>query len=158
MPLLLAALCAGAVLIAGCGDGSAPSFAAQKSIETMSSGNAPRHNDPAKVARGQQIYQTHCAACHGDHAQGAPNWRQRDPDGFYPAPPLNGSGHEWHHSLAALKEIIDNGSTPGQGKMPAWKDQLTVDDVDAVVAYFQSLWPDEVYGEWYAMEQRSFGR
>ena len=42
--------------------------------------------------------------------------------------------------------------------MPAWGGKLSDQDIDAVIAWFQSLWPDAVYGEWFAMEQRSFGR
>jgi mono/diheme cytochrome c family protein len=160
------ALCAAALLAAGCDRslarevGMPESAAAPKSADVMrgSSGKVPRHNDPVKIARGRQIYQAHCAGCHGDRAQGAPNWRQRDADGFYPPPPLDDSGHAWHHSIAGLKEIIDNGSPPGQGRMPGWKDRLSIEDVDAVVAWFQSLWSDEVYGEWYAMQRRAFGR
>lgn len=128
------------------------------SIETMSTANVVRHHDPVIIARGQQVYQEHCASCHGENAQGAANWRQRDSDGFYPPPPLNGTGHEWHHSTAALREMINNGSPIGQGKMPAWNGKLSENDIDAVIAWFQSLWPDAVYGEWFAMEQRSFGR
>jgi mono/diheme cytochrome c family protein len=148
-----AVLSAGLCVFSGCDSSSS-----SQSIETMSSGNAVRHSDPATVAHGQQVYRQNCASCHGDKAQGAPNWRQLGADGFYPAPPLNGTGHEWHHSTAALRDVIKHGSAMGQGNMPAYGDKLSDQDVDAVIEWFQSLWPDAVYGEWYAMEQRSFGR
>lgn len=130
---------------------------ASRSIETMSAGNAVRHHDSSKIALGQRVYAEHCAACHGEQGQGAENWRKKDADGFYPPPPLNGTGHEWHHSKMALKEIIKSGSPAGQGKMPAWGGKLSDEDIDAVIDWFQSQWPDQVYGEWFAMEQRSFG-
>jgi len=130
----------------------------KKSVETLAGSNVTRQSDPRQVALGAEVYQKHCASCHGDHGQGAPDWRRKGADGLYPPPPLNGSGHEWHHSTAALREIIKNGSPPGQGKMPAWKDKLSDAEVDAVIAWFQSQWPDQVYAAWFDMEQRSFGR
>ena len=32
--------------------------------------------------------------------------------------------------------------------MPAFKDKLTEQDKEAVIAFFQSYWPDEIYAEW----------
>lgn len=130
----------------------------RKSLETLSGSNVIRHHDPQKVAVGAQVFRQHCAVCHGDHGQGAPNWRQKDADGLYPPPPLNGSGHEWHHSTAALRGIIKNGSPPGKGRMPAWNGTLSDAEIDAVIEWFQSQWPDQVYAAWIDMEQRSFGR
>ena len=80
--------------------------------------------------------------------------RKRKPDGKYPPPPLNGSGHAWHHSRAMLHEMIRTGSRPGEGDMPAWQGKLTGDEIDAVISWFQSLWPDQVYAEWYEMQER----
>jgi len=61
--------------------------------------NAPaRQLDATQLALGKQVFQDSCASCHGVQAEGAVNWRKKDADGFYPAPPLNGSGHGWHHS------------------------------------------------------------
>jgi mono/diheme cytochrome c family protein len=44
-------------------------------------------NDAAQVARGRQVYAANCAICHGDHLEGQPDWRIREPDGKLPAPP-----------------------------------------------------------------------
>ena len=46
-----------------------------------------------QVAAGEQIYQTHCATCHGRKLEGQPSWRTELPGGGYPAPPHDGSGH-----------------------------------------------------------------
>lgn len=92
------------------------------------------------------------------NGEGAPNWRQRDADGFFPPPPLNGRGHEWHHPTAMLRAMIRDGSPPGQGKMPAWGDKLSEQEIAAVVEWFQSRWPDPVYAAWYDMQQRSLGK
>ena len=40
---------------------------------------------PANVAQGQQIYQQYCAACHGQQAEGAANWKKPDEKGEMPA-------------------------------------------------------------------------
>lgn len=114
----------------------------------------PRQVDPAQQAMGKQVYGMRCARCHGDQGQGAANWHKRAADGFYPAPPLNGSGHAWHHSLEILRHTIVNGSPPGKGKMPAWRGKLTEQEIDAVIAWFQSSWPQPVYDAWYEMQQR----
>lgn len=100
------------------------------------------------VSQGAKVYQQNCAACHGKQGEGAVNWRQTGPDGKYPAPPLNGTGHAWHHPLKMLAHVIRNGSPGGQGNMPAWKEKLTNDEILSVIAWFQAKWPIEVYEAW----------
>lgn len=146
----LACVFVAALLLAGC-ERSRDST----SIETLAGGSVKRVNDPAQLALGRQVYQANCATCHGENAEGAPNWRQPGPDGRYPPPPLNGSGHDWHHPTAVLIHLIKNGSPGGQGNMPAWGGKLSDEEIRAVIAWFQSLWPDPVYGAWYDMQQRS---
>lgn len=127
----------------------------QAQVSSASTGLMPaRQNDPAVLSLGQAVFQQHCSGCHGAQAQGDPNWRKRKPDGKYPPPPLNGSGHAWHHSRAMLHEMIRTGSRPGEGDMPAWQGKLTGDEIDAVISWFQSLWPDQVYAAWYEMQER----
>ncbi len=113
-----------------------------------------RQLDPQQLAMGERVFQANCAVCHGAQAQGAPDWRKRDADGFYPAPPLDGSGHAWHHSLVMLEDMITNGSPDGKGKMPAWKGKLNQQEIQATLAWFQSQWPQPVYDAWYEMQQR----
>lgn len=114
-----------------------------------------RNIDFAQVQRGGQIFQQNCAKCHGAQGQGDPNWRQRDASGMFPPPPLNGTAHAWHHPMAVLKEVIRNGSPGGMGRMPAWGDKLSDQEIDDVIAWFQAKWPDEVYEAWYGMNQRA---
>ena len=38
--------------------------------------------------------------------------------------------------------------------MPAWKGKLSEAEMAAIVAWFQSLWPQPVYDAWYEMQQR----
>ena len=66
-----------------------------------------------QVGVGKDLYAANCAACHGKNAEATPNWRQTDDQGRYPAPPLNGSAHTWHHSLDVLRRTInEGGGTP----------------------------------------------
>lgn len=124
-------------------------------VMSSSTGLMPeRSYDAEQIAAGKEVFTKYCAVCHGNNAEGAANWHQRNPDGTFPPPPLNGTGHAWHHSTAVLYDVIANGSQPGQGNMPAWKDKLSQEEIEAVVAWFQSLWPDQVYAAWYEMQQR----
>jgi mono/diheme cytochrome c family protein len=114
-----------------------------------------RLRDPAFVAQGAVLYQTHCARCHGAAAEGATEWRRRDAEGFFPPPPLDESAHAWHHPLADLRRTIRHGSLPGQGRMPGWGGRLNDTEVDAVIAWFQSTWSPEVYAAWLEIDQRA---
>ena len=111
--------------------------------------------DAACAARGADIYERHCATCHGVNAEGAPNWQKPGADGKYQAPPLNGTGHAWHHPKAALKTTIKRGTIQMGGSMPAWEGKLGDDDIEAVIVWIQSRWPDEIYSAWMNMERRT---
>lgn len=112
--------------------------------------------DPVQVARGRVVYDRHCAECHGAHGKGQPgDWRVRNADGSYPPPPLDETAHAWHHPTAALLESVREGSPPGTGNMPAWKDTLSGQQMQDVVAYITSLWPEPVYRIWLDIERRS---
>lgn len=101
-----------------------------------------------QVAQGKDVFAANCVTCHGDGAVGDPNWRKRGADGLFPPPPLNGSAHAWHHPMAWLTSTITNGTPGGQGRMPAWGEKLSAEDIAATVAWFQSLWPEEIYAVW----------
>lgn len=101
-----------------------------------------------RVEQGAKVYAQHCASCHGLRAEATPDWQTSDADGRYPPPPLNGTAHTWHHPLPVLRRIVREGGTPLGGLMPAFGDQLGADEVDAVIAWFQSLWPSEIYAAW----------
>ena len=103
---------------------------------------------PSQVETGQVLFQEHCAACHGENGEGAENWKEPLPDGTYPAPPLNGSGHSWHHSISPLKLSINAGGEPWGGVMPDFEETLSDQQIDAVIAYFQSKWTPEIYQMW----------
>ncbi len=113
------------------------------------------HHEPGKrwysdqqVTQGGKIFQTHCAGCHGPEAASTPHWRKIDENGHYPPPPLNGTAHTWHHSLAQLRNSVRNGGIPLGGQMPPFKDLLTDHEIDAVLAWVQNHWTDEIYQRW----------
>ena len=115
-----------------------------------------RNRDSAQLARGQAVYARHCLECHGEAGRGKVlDWRIRDADGHFPPPPLDDSAHAWHHPTAVLLEVIREGSPAGQGKMPAWKDKLTEQEMRDVVAYIKSLWSEPVYRLWWNMERQA---
>ena len=61
------------------------------------------------VARGKIIYQNNCISCHQVNLVGVESWKELDEDGHRKTPPLNGTGHTWHHDDATLHNIIKYG-------------------------------------------------
>lgn len=147
----LGCVCIG-LLLAGC---DAPTPPKGRMIESQYGPPIERYHVPEKVALGEQVYLQHCASCHGQDGEGDPNWRIRDADNMFPPPPLNGTGHAWHHSKAWLKQMILDGSEAGKGKMPAWRGQVSDSEAEAVIEWFQSKWPDRLYAVWYDAQQRN---
>jgi mono/diheme cytochrome c family protein len=101
------------------------------------------------VDLGSSLFQQNCAVCHGVNAEGTKDWKKTDANGNYPPPPLNGSAHAWHHSIPQLSRSIKEGGIKLGGVMPAFGDKLSDQEVLAVIAFFQSKWPDEVYKVWH---------
>lgn len=98
--------------------------------------NAKAVVDPVVIAQGQGIFDTMCAVCHGLNGEGIVG------------PSLNGSGHGWHHPDPQLRDVIANGRPNTQ--MVGHGDHLSVEEIDAVIKYFQSWWDPEQL----AMQQR----
>ena len=101
-----------------------------------------------QVTRGEILYQQNCAVCHGPDAASTPDWKQTDADGNYPPPPLNGTAHTWHHDLNLLRRTIREGGARLGGRMPGFEDRLNAAEIDNVIAFFQSKWPDDIYQSW----------
>ncbi len=123
----------------------APSAAAPVGPKNL----AARKLDPEKIKRGEAVYRANCASCHGPNGEATPGWRNPGADGRYPPPPLDGSAHAWHHSTETLERMIRVGSPADIGGMPAWDGKLTNQQIDDVIVWIKSLWPDEVYDIWY---------
>ena len=107
-----------------------------------------RWYNQADVDKGSNLFEQNCSSCHGVNAEGTLDWKKTDSNGKYPPPPLNGTAHAWHHSTEILKKTIQEGGIKLGGSMPPFKDKLSDEDMDAVIAYFQSKWPDDVYQKW----------
>ncbi|NOZ70680.1 MAG: cytochrome c [Chloroflexi bacterium] len=83
--------------------------------------------DEDVLALGEQTYRQTCAACHGEKGEGH----------ILPeAPALNQREHAWHHPDGQIQEIIKNGGV----KMPPLGEQLTNEQIVAVIRYIQNWW------------------
>ena len=145
----LAFLIAAIGLLSACSD--VENTATTLSTTTAKDGSA-RWYTSEQLAQGKVIFSENCAACHGADAGGVgasvDDWKTPDANGLYPAPPINGSAHAWHHSLKTLLRTINDGGKPLGGTMPAWQGRLTDAEQLSVVAAFQDYWPDAIYARW----------
>ena len=106
---------------------------------------ALKHRDAAVVELGRVVYAENCASCHGIALGGQANWRQRDADGYLPAPPHDETGHTWHHPDSYLFTMTKYGiekmiGKPYPNNMPAYEDKLTDEEILAVLSYIKSTW------------------
>ena len=97
------------------------------------------------LKQGGRLYQTNCAACHGERGEGKPNWKSPLADGSYLPPPHDGSGHTWHHADGLLFGIVQKGGAfaAPQGfksSMPAWSGRLSDAEIVAVLEYIKTFW------------------
>jgi len=102
------------------------------------------------LALGEKLYAQQCASCHGANLEGQPDWRKRLPNGRFPAPPHDASGHTWHHPDEVLFAITKHGLVPPyapagyESDMPAFGGKLADREIRAVLAYIESRWSPEV--------------
>lgn len=123
---------------------------AVRAFQERSSGSLLRPGDATLVARGAQVYRTHCAACHGARLEGQANWRDAGADGLLPAPPHDASGHTWHHPDELLVRITKYGVARAAGlpdhrsAMPAFEGVLSDEEIIAVLSWIKAQWPPEL--------------
>lgn len=104
------------------------------------------------LAKGAQLYAENCASCHGVDLEGQPDWRAPGPDGIYPAPPHDETGHTWHHSDQLLFDYTKMGGAALMAKkgieynsgMPGFGDQLSDEEIRSVLAFIKSTWPERL--------------
>ena len=136
---LLTTLCLCVVLLAGCGEN-----AKQQGVQDT----GLRQYDKTALARGERVFLTNCAGCHGNGGEGRPGWQQPGPDGKLLPPPLDGNGRVWRFTSSQMKQFIHQGSPDGRANMPAWQGKLTEQQISDLVTWITSLWPDQVYLNW----------
>jgi mono/diheme cytochrome c family protein len=105
-------------------------------------------DNPSQVTLGQLVYASHCAACHGANLGGEPDLQTSRENGL-PPPPLNASGHTWHHPDDQLFMIMKSGiHGAALEKHPihksAFGEMLTAEQIWGVLAYVKSSWPERV--------------
>lgn len=112
--------------------------------------NVLKPDDARLVARGETVYVTHCASCHGGNLEGQPEWQSHDKEGFLPAPPHDESGHTWHHPDTLLFKITKLGVAEAANlkdyktRMPAFGEILSDADILATLSYIKSRWPEDI--------------
>jgi mono/diheme cytochrome c family protein len=152
----IAMLLSAVLWLSACSEQKSPASAAAVPAPVSAPAPVAAHGlDARLVARGADIYKANCAVCHGTNAEGALNWQRKGPDGKLPPPPLDASGHAWHHPGAWIRDTIRQGSVARGGNMPAWEGKLSDDDIAAVIAWIQSRWPEEIYRSWLAMDEKA---
>jgi len=134
-------------------------------MRAVTGGDAIIHADAGNadlVARGAPIYADSCAACHGANLEGQPNWRAKGPDGRFPAPPHDRTGHTWHHPDTYLFAVTKRGGQEGApagfvSGMPPYAEILTDAEIWAVLAFIKSRWPEEIRTRHAEMTRRAGG-
>lgn len=136
------------VVVVGC---NKPQEATYDKQAVVNETTAPieRWYSTAQIQRGDPLFQANCAECHKANASGTTNWKQPNPDGKFPPPPLNGTAHAWHHSLSVLRRTIRLGGVRLGGTMPGFADKLNSEQIDDILAWVQSHWSDEIYRVWH---------
>ena len=119
---------------------------------------ALKNDQPAWIApatgsirlQGKGLYDQYCASCHGVDLQGQSNWRTPLASGRLPAPPHDVTGHTWHHPDWQLRSMIKDGFVAGvtappgyQSDMPAFGSVLSDAQIDVILAYIKSSWPEQ---------------
>ena len=100
-----------------------------------------------RISQGSALYEVNCAKCHGKNLEGQPNWKTPLPSGRLPAPPHDKSGHTWHHTDSAIAGITKLGLKPFAGDnyesdMPAFGAILSDKEIEAILTYIKSTWPE----------------
>ena len=104
-------------------------------------------NGVGEISDGAELFKKHCAACHGENASGqdpaqpAGGWEAQE---IRLAPALNGTAHAWHHPPKLLFDYIQKGSIDKTSPMPSFGAVLSDAQIKAIIAYFQSMWPDKI--------------
>lgn len=115
--------------------------------------HAAHELDDRNLAKGEELYAEHCAACHGAKLQGEPNWQIANEDGTMPAPPHDRTGHTWHHDnqllfdytrLGGAEALSKRGLDDFKSGMPGFSDVIDDEAIWDILAYIRSTWPARI--------------
>ena len=109
--------------------GQSPAASASSAVKN------PVASSPESIAAGKEVYQEHCATCHGTTGKGRP-----------PSPvpgvvmPSNLTDDKWDHggSDGEIFDSIKKGIGPSY-KMEPWEDRLSDTEIWSVINYIRSL-------------------
>lgn len=98
-----------------------------------------------ELALGKKVYEQRCASCHGITGEGQyPSVQTQSTSAVLGAPPHNATGHSWLHSDAHLLLVIRKGfSATGFPAMPAFGNELSENEMQAVINYIKTWWQPE---------------
>lgn len=105
--------------------------------------------DTQRVQLGETLYAENCAACHGADLEGEADWRSRNSDGGFRAPPHDETGHTWHHPDAQLFAITKYGTETVMGgavqsDMAGFGEILSDEEILSVLAFIKASWPEKI--------------
>ena len=105
-------------------------------------------DNPSQVTLGRFVYASHCAGCHGANLGGERDLQTARANHLRP-PPLNASGHTWHHPDDQLFMIMKSGSYDAASEKhqiheSAFGAVLTAEQIWGVLAYVKSSWPERI--------------
>jgi mono/diheme cytochrome c family protein len=87
----------------------------------------------AESSSGAELWRRRCAMCHGDDGRGDTQVAERTP-----MPDLASASWQRSRSDERIRAAIRLG---GRAPMPAFKDRLTSEDLDALVRFIRALGP-----------------
>ena len=101
-----------------------------------------------ELAMAKELYASNCSSCHMNNLSGNSEWKSSlDKEGQRLPPPLDGTGHTWHHAPQQLFDIIRYGykkTNPNyQGKMLG-NENLTDDEIWSILEYIKNIWPETI--------------
>ena len=96
----------------------------------------PMDGDSSAAAAGQALYAQHCVKCHGPNGHG----NGVEAAGLNPAPPNFHDATLTHPDDYLMWRISEGGSgDPVQSDMPAWKMELSTDQIWQLITYLRNL-------------------
>jgi len=112
--------------------------------------------DERRVTAGQFTYMENCAICHQPNLSGTADWKIRDKDGRLKPPPLDSTGHAWHHSDSLLIEVVTDGSFDADSNMSGFASRLSDTEIADVIEFLKSKWgPEERTFQWFVTWQET---